>query len=298
MTLTTEDFVSHDTCPRLRTWGARYDFPRISIAAAMHRALRVGLLAGDPFRSKDAFVALAANPGLDVSGSVYEIAVHHAALMEIVTAYLLGDSGPWKPCGELTLAGYDFEPQSYLMADGRIRCVVLCSSWNPLREQEERNSWRTIADTCAMGRPMLINAVVIGQSRNGFRPSPWTQAYIHPENGIHRVKKREGKFTENWKRIYRENTDRHPEDWLTIMQNDDAFEGLVYSTSVDVPPRKKEFLADMERISREIAQGSEAMRRSGCFRYAPCGFSQLCNHDQLVTPQAANWQQKHELAVR
>lgn len=298
MMLTTEDFVAHDTCPRLRTWGEAFDFPRVNLSDAMHHSLRAGLLAGDPVYAKSEFINLASKPGLDISGNVYEVAVHHSALMEAVCSYLLGADGPWHPCGVVSSDGYDFDPQSYLLPDGRIRRVVLCSSWSALREHEERQSWRTVADICATGRPMLVNVIVIGQSRNGFRPSPWTQAYIHPENAVHRVKKKEGKFTENWKRVYRENTDHRPEAWLSLMQQDGAFDDLVYSMSVEIPERRGEFLGDMSRMAREIKDRKETPRRSGCFRFSPCGFSRLCNHTQLVTPITAGWERKPEMAVR
>jgi len=292
--MTTEDFVLHDECPRRRTWGSQFQFPRIPLPQALNDALRAGLLSGDPQRAKEHFMAAGASPGLDIDGhSVYDVAVHHANLLETVCAYLIGGDGPWKPVGAVSCDSFEFQPLSYLLPDGRLRRAVLCSSWGALREQEERNSWRTVADVYATGRPMLINAIVIGQSKSGFRPSPWTQGFLHPENRVMRVRKKEGRFTPNWKRIYREQTDKKTADWLKLMQEDEAFDDLVYSTTVDIQEgHRRAVLSDMSRIAKQIEGAATEPRRSACFRYAPCPFAKVCYYPQSITPREAGWEAK------
>lgn len=288
--ISTLNIVQHDQCPRLQTWSAGYELPRVSIAEALNTSLREGLLAGDAGRAYASFMAQASNPGLDVEGrNVYDVAQHHARLIEVVCFYLLGDLGAWKPCGAID----DFQPLSYQMEDERLRRVVLCSSWSTLREAEERNSWWTAADTAITNRPMLINAIVIGQSRNGFRLSPWTTGFVHPENGIMRIKKKEGRFTENWRKVYREATDYHPEEWLKVMQGDGAFEDVVHSLTV----APSAILHDLGRIRKEIAKGQTTMRRSHCFRQAVCPMAKLCYHPTLMTPALAGWEQKSQTAM-
>jgi hypothetical protein len=289
--VTTEDVANHDACERLCTWSREYFYPRVPLAQALHQSLRVGLISGDPCQAKNALLATAANPGLDIEAyNVFDLAMHHAALIETVCAYLTAE-GLWTPCGVVSCDGFEFEPLSYLLPDGRLRRVVLCSTWNVLREQEEKTSWWTVADTLATGRPMLLNVIVIGQARKGFRVSPWTTGYIHPENRILRVKKREGKFTDNWKRVYREQTDHKAEDWLTIMQQDQAFDDLVLSCNAE-PGR-----GDLGKIAREIfARGTE-MRRSACFRLAPCPMARVCHHTQEITPDEARWKRRDDMAV-
>jgi hypothetical protein len=290
--ISTLDLVRHDLCPRLQTW-SRFETPRISLAEALNHALRVGLTLGDPAMAHGAFMSRAADPGLDIEGgAVYDIAVHHAALIETICAYLLGD-GAWEPAkGDDT-----FTPLSYQMPDGRLRRIILCSTWNPLREAEERASWWTVADTAFTGRPMLINVIVIGSSRGGFRLSPWTTAYQHPENDILRIKRKEGRFSEGWKRLYREATDLRPLDWLTLMQQDDAFEGIVESFTVDSPTRRVEILADMARMAKEIEEGHEEMRRSACYRHAPCPMARLCHNPRPLEPEGAGWRLKNESSM-
>jgi hypothetical protein len=290
--LTTEDFAQHDACRRLRTWSSAYQLPRIPLAQAMHLSLRAGLLAGDATLARSTLMGFGAEPGLDIeSWQVYEIAVHHAALVEIVCSYLLC-TGEWKAAEPVSCAGGDFEPLSYILPDGRLRRVVLCSTWNKLREQEEAHSWWTQADVNATGRPMLLNVIVIGNSIKGFRPTPWTRAYVHPENRVTRVKKREGNFTEKWERLYRENTDKQPKEWLDLMAQDEAFEDLVYSLTVDVGEKRKSILGDMLRMANEMQDKSEHMTRAACFKLAPCPMVRLCHHAHTVTPQQAGWRSK------
>jgi len=286
--VTTEQIWLHDRCERLQTWTTQYQLPRIPLSQALHEALRQGLMVGTPQGAKAAFLKLAASPGLDAEGeSIYDIAVHHAAMLEVLTAYLATE-GPWETPGIVD----EFEPHSFLMPDGRLRRVVLASTWNTLREQEERNSWRTMADVCVTGRPMLVNALVIGQSSKGFRSSPWTRGYTHPANHTLRVKRAEGRFSDGWGKVYREATDYGPQGWLKVMQQDEAFDGLVYSFTVDVPARRKEILLDLKRMEGEIARKGTTMRRAACFHLAPCPFARVCHHPTCSNPQDAGWRER------
>jgi hypothetical protein len=53
------------------------------LAEALNHALRMGLTMGDPTMAHGAFMSRAAEPGLDIEGApVYDIAVHHATLIE------------------------------------------------------------------------------------------------------------------------------------------------------------------------------------------------------------------------
>lgn len=290
--MTSEQVQTHDECPRLQTWSAEYALPAVPLAKSLHDSLRAGLIAGRGSIARETLLQIAAEPGLDMqSPQMYDVAVHHAALMEVVTEYLAPE--PWIPAGAVD----GFQPDSFILPDGRLRRVVLCSAYSELRKREEINSWRTMADVCVTGRPMLLNFITIGQSKKGFRSSPWVQGYIHPENGLLRTQRiateKTGpnpKFTENWKKVYREQTDHKPKEWLTIMQKDQAFDGLVQYCTADVPVNRKEVLADLKRIEREIASESLEMRRSACFRFAPCVFAGVCHRG--LTPENAGFKRE------
>lgn len=288
--MNTSDFVNHDRCARFRTWSSRYELPRIPLSEALHLGLRAGLIEGDQAAAYAKFMTLAANPGLDIEGrDIYDIAVHHAQMLEVLTAYLTTD-GPWQPALPVSFAGGTFEPMSFQLPDGRLRRVVLCSTWNEMRGLEEKYSWWTMADVAATGRPMLVNVMVIGSSQGGYRRSPWTTGYLHPENGILRIRKKEGQFTDRWKKMYREQTDRTTLQWLSKMQQDEAFDGIVESFSVDPPDAS--VLKDMERIAAEIRQNGTEMRRSGCFQKVRCPMADLCHGSAYKTPSEALWREK------
>ena len=295
--MNSNDVCLHDECPRLQTWSAEYALPAVPIAKALHDSLRAGLIAGRGSVARETLLQIAAEPGLDMqSAQMYDVAVHHAAMMEVITEYLAPE--PWIPAGAVD----GFQPDSFILPDGRLRRVVLCSAYSELRKREEINSWRTMADVCVTGRPMLLNFITIGQSKKGFRASSWTQGYIHPENGLLRVQRiaseKTGpnpRFTDNWKKVYREQTDHKTKEWLTIMQKDKAFDGLVRNCTVEVPANRREVLAELCRIEREIALEGTEMRRSACFRFAPCVFASACHRG--LKPEMAGFKRKVGLSL-
>lgn len=292
--MTTEDVVAFDECSRKYVFGA-YQTPRISLATALNESLRVGLLAGSPSAAKDHLMQLAAEPGLAVSTTdIYGAAVHHSRLIEIIVHYLLNDGEKWHPCPAATVGAHTFQPMSYLMPDQRLRRVVLCSKWDEQRRLEETHGWRTLADTASTGRPMLINAIAIGSATKGFRPSAWTRAYEHPVARNLRVKSvTEGKdFNSNWRKIYREQSSKSCQDWLAIMQADNAFEGIVHSLTVDIPTNAVfEDLSERLTAMRNLT-GNGRMRRSACFRAASCVYAGCCYSAPPFTPADAGWDKK------
>lgn len=288
----TESIYLLDECSRRLAWNWA-EPPRTSLAAALNDALRVGLLSGSPESARDHLMERAANPGFNLSTtSLYDTAIHHAALIEVITAYLLGKDGPWKPADPTTLANHPYTPLSYQMPDGRLRRVILCSKWDDLRAKEEATSWRTVADICTLAQPMLLNAISIGSMAKGFRPSVWTKCWEHPVSRIQRVRPIVAeKFNDRWQTFYRERTNQSPANWLLMMQNDQAFEGVVNSLEVAIPPDAASTLRQMEKMAGEINQlGVDGeMRRSSCYKIIPCVFSPLCHSPERLTPISAMW---------
>ena len=105
--------------------------------------------------------------------------------------------------------------------------------------------------------------------RVGYRPSPWTQGYLHPQNNGLRVQRREGEFGEGWNKVYREQTSIPPLEWLRVMQSDGAFDGRVMSVVEDVPLNRGEVLRQLAQMATEIEQGSLRQSRSACYRFTP-----------------------------
>lgn len=291
--ITTEDIALHDECERKRLYSL-WQTPRISLAQALNDSLRIGLLKGDPLLARNHLMHLAAEPGLAVSTQdVYGCAVHHGALIEVITAYLLADEGPWKATPKVKIGDHDFRPLSFLRP-ACLRRVVLCSRWDMQRQLEETHSWRTIADSAALGLPMLINAIVIGSATKGLRPSVWTRGFQHPvakDLRIKSVAKNGENFNSNWRRVLRESSSKSPANWLKLMQSDNAFEEVVHSVSVNMPDyRVHEQLKEMMDQISTTTVGK--MRRSSCFRQSTCPMAILCHHPDSPTPAEAGWPKK------
>jgi len=289
--LNTEDFINQDICPRSQTYTARYEPLRISLNGALNQALHDALSVGAPTVASETLMSLAARPGIEIeSRSLYDSAIHHSRLVEVLSAYVLA-VGPLRVPAPLSMDWGEFQPRSILTSDERLRRVVLCDRWTPERELLERFSWRTAIDCAVTNRPMVITAIVIGRVQNGFRSSVWTTGHQHPATGEIRVQKREGKFVDSWREVYRENTVLKALDWLRIMQGDGAFEGRVFSVTQE-PVNQKEILAQVAAMAKEM--GSIRQTRSSCYRFRPCPFLPACS--QAKSPAQLGWVEKDSIA--
>ncbi len=291
MRLSSEDFASHDVCARRHAWEAQYEPLRVSVNYALNQAVHEALVTGDPTAASERILSLAARPGLDIeSSTLYDSVLHHSRLAEVLAAYLLS-AGKCSVPDPVQCDWGEYEFQSFLLPDGRLRRVVLCDRWSPEREQLERFAWRTAADCAVSGRAMLLNVLVIGGMRNGFRASPWTQCSIHPQSFEHRVQRRNGEsFGENWRVAYREQTSLKPLEWLRIMQADGAFEGRVFSVTQGVPANRAEVLEQIAQMAEEIKAGSLRQTRASCYRFKPCPFLPACF--AAKSPSQMGWAEK------
>lgn len=287
--MTTEDFVEHDRCPRFHAHNSRYAPFRVSFHFALNEALNIALAARDPILASERVLALAANPGIDAkSHNLYPSIVHHSRLAELLATYVLSvESSTHLP---IPTKWGTFTPQSFLLPDGRLRRIILTDRWTPEREQMERFSWRTVADTSITNRPMVITAILIGSLRDGFRPSQWTQGFLHPQNGNLRIAKRNGEFSESWKKVYREQSGLSTMEWLKIMQDDGAFDDSVFSVTEGVPPNRAEILAQMEQMAKEMTLPNPRQTRSACYRFTPCPFLPVCATSR--SPADLGWAEK------
>lgn len=293
MTLSTEDFTEHDRCPRFRTWNAQYAPFRVSFHYALNEALQAALTANDAVIAGDKMMSLAANPGIDLdSQNLHAAAIHHLKLAELLAAYVLS-VGKSQPLDPIETEWGTYQPRSFLMPDGRLRRIVMVDRWSKEREQLERFSWRTAADSAITNRPMLITALVIGSSRAGFRPSPWTVGYAHPANGAIRVQRREGSFGDSWRKLYREQTTLKSMEWLKIMQADGAFEDRVFSITEDVLSNRSEVLDQMAKMAHSMPSLDQT--RSACYRFTPCPFLGCCSTNQ--SPPQLGWTERAEIST-
>lgn len=272
------DYETFERCPRLYRWQKDYPGGRVKPLECLYVGLEAGLEGKDP---RNAVMTLAASPGIDIEGvETYSIAVHLAKLAEILTLYLLGKDKKWERNGQVWEAG------------GDIRRVVLVDRWSEQRKMEEIRSWRTVAEVCRHDRPMLLNMIVIGSTVDQRRVSPWTRGYAHPKNGGLRFKKKDGEsLGPGWETVWRERWPGDVNRWMGVMQRDRIFDDLVHTVRLSVPQRRDEYMADMERMEGEMRRlpANPPMRRSGCYRFSPCQFVNVCHLLEPKTPAECGW---------
>lgn len=289
MTFTTEDFAEYDRCPRFHQWNSLYQPLRISSHAALHEALTAAISGGDSILASERIMALAAAPGLDHKASnLYSSAVHHSKLAETLATYALSVDS--KPLGVIPMKWGDFQPESTLLSDGRLRRFVLADRWSPEREQIEKFNWRTAADCAVTNRPMVVTALMIAGIREGFRPCPWTQGFVHPKTGETRIQKRSGNFTDSWRKVYRENSGLSALEWLKIIQSDKSFPEIVFSFTAEVPKDREQILEQMAKMVEEMSAPIARQTRSACYRFTPCPFLQPCA--TATSPAQLGWTER------
>lgn len=227
----------------------------------LHAAVRSGLLSDrEDFgeAAGEAFIEMARERGLEgLKGhQVYPSAIHHACLADILVSATRkpGDS-PWVVPEPLI----DWKPSAMMDRDGsRLRQFLAVSYWNEDRQRSAIQSWSVIGEVCMYDMPMQLVVAVIGNMREGRRPSPWTRGYLHPSHKGLRFRRR-GKnaadgFNERWLHIWREDHDEITrETWIQRMAEDSILQEQMFVVDVEVPQT-----VDRDRIrSMAQRQGSE-----------------------------------------
>ena len=290
--MTAEDLELFDRCRRLSAWSRAYLPGRMSPLRALYDCLAHGLTSAEaPEKpAEERKLQNAASPGLDIEADDhYSIALHNSKLAGILTAYLRGNEGPWVRAK----AEGEWEPNCYEVGD-TLRRVVLIDHWSDARKMAEIRSWRTVAETSMLNKPMLLNFLSIGSTAEGRRVSPWARTLKHPRNGGMRFAKRGAKadgFTDSWIPVWREHHEGMTREWLGGMQADGVFDSLVHSIRVPVSPRREEFAADVLRIGCEIEALPEnpPMTRSACYGISPCKWVDVCHAQKASTPVDFGW---------
>jgi hypothetical protein len=171
--------------------------------------------------------------------------------------------------------------------------VVLVDRWSDDRKAQEMRSWRSIGEACALKSPIMLTAVTIGSSKDGRRISPWTRCYQHPRNRTYRFKRKTSQedFGATWKPIWREDSGFPTAEWLTRMQKDGCMADAVQTCSVPVPPRRGDYVREIQRIALDIERWQERvgetppMRLAGCYGWSPCIFLGVCHGAAAPVPE-------------
>lgn len=304
MILSAEILTTFETCPRRYIWTNRYKTNRVSVIGALYRALDAGLRSdkSPELAAENEFMSLAASPGLDVEGrNVYAIAMHHAKLAGIIAVSLRSAfKAPWSAFPDSEVVTPDtvrFPWRSGLLCaeNGIPRRVVLVDRWSDDRRMAELRGWRMIGELLTLRKPILLTAVTIGASRDGWRHSAWTRCYQHPKNHSYRFRRKNSSedFGKSWEPVWRENSGISTAEWLTQMQNDDCMGELIQT--VEIPPmaRRDDYISSIRRMVTEMERWQERqgetppMRLAGCSPIggSPCPFIQVCHGKAAPIPE-------------
>lgn len=285
--MTSADLLQlYDRDPRAAYYALRWQRDKIHPTEALRLCVNEGLM--DPEDQDhgqlagDTMMQLARDRGLDVDGSRYHAALHHAALADMIVT-VLRSGGVWARPEDRMAFGINWQSGCFVDPSGvRLHRILLADRWSPDREKAERHSWRTIGEICAYGLPMTITVVLIGQRRDGRHSSPWSKGFLHPISRALRIRKRSGeKFDGNWKPIWREEHNHISRDkWLDAMKADRVMTDLVFDVKQEVPC--PEAVSKIGRLSANKLQRLSDMQEppepnpSQCWGVSPCQFVDAC----------------------
>jgi hypothetical protein len=183
----------------------------------------------------DSLMTIATERYLDLpSTDQYGTAMHYASLADLIV-FVLRTGEAWQRPQDQKVGKDTWESSAWLEPSGtRLKRVVIVDRWSEDRKLAEMHSWKTAGECAVYGLPMKLIVVVIGQSRDGRRSSPWSKAWVHPVNDVLRMRKRSGKgFDGNWKPIFREDANASRELWLDTMTSDGILGDCLFEEDVE-----------------------------------------------------------------
>lgn len=237
---------AYELCQRRGFWSRSWTKHRMTSMEMLLASVRAGLT--ESVRSDFGEVAgehlmsLAENRGLDnVQGChVYDCAIHHAALADIVvTAIRKPQESPWEPAGGIE--GQAWSSSAYLEPSGEaLRGILLVSSWSEERRNSAVRTWSTLGEVCQFGLPMRLAVAVVGSMISGRRRSPFSKGLLHPINRSLRFQRRSkgwtNGFRETWQPIWREDhAEIERQAWLQAMLEDEVLQEHLFVVDIAVP---------------------------------------------------------------
>jgi len=279
-----ETLLNLDRCARLGFWGQSWEAPAIHPNEVLRRAVDAGLLTeeSDPGQlAGDTVMTLASERTLDVEGSQYQCALHHAALADIIVTALRGNGERWARPTDLVTKGLTWVSSAFLAPSGvRLRRVLLADRWSNERFQSEVHSWKGLGEVAAYGMPLTMTVVLIGQRRDGRHHTPFSKGWAHPRSRTLRIRKRAGEFKENWHEVWRETSDFNRDHWLDQMRQDYVLNDVLFEKEISVPDQavlsKVAHLAEKKLRALQQTQETPDPNPSVCFWPVPCQFRKCC----------------------
>lgn len=264
----------YERCARRGFWSRSWQRHRLTSMEMLHSAVRSGLT--ESVRSDFGEVAgehlmsLAENRGLDnVQGChVYDCAIHHAALADIVvTGIRKPQESPWEPATpDTTPDTTPWVSGAYLDPSGAaLRGILMVSSWSEERRNSAVRTWSTLGEVCQFGLPMRLAVAVVGSMISGRRRSPFSKGLLHPINRSLRFQRRSkgwtNGFRETWQPIWREDhAEIERQAWLQAMLEDEVLQDHLFVVDVAVPGEvERSRIRDMAARNLESLAGLKAL---------------------------------------
>ena len=272
MILNSQLFDTWDRCPKRFSYEATHEPRSISPIGLLYAAVEASLVAADPQQgAKDAIANLTSR--LDVNaGDLSPIsAVRHVECMaEVIGLSLRGKLSRATKPDLISLGGHQWQSNLF-ECRGELHRIVLTSYMDDDSLRSFAHAWQTVGELAAMERPLTLTVVIIGAQRAGRRHTPWAKGFLHPiqRNLRFAPRKKDSGFTENWKTVWREQSEITAETWLDQMRNDSMLDELIVSRKINYngeDERMKTAKWDMVAIAAQMQNPDTGapMRRSSC----------------------------------
>lgn len=285
-----------ESCPRRGYWTRNWEARKLHPTEILRRSIAEALTDTDyPDKGKYAgelVMGYAGDRGLDiVSTHKYDIAVHFAALADILTTFLASRGDYSRP---KTVKGQNLTWEPYCLQRGEeLVRIILVDHLGEERQMSEGRSWFTLGEMAAYKMPLTMEIFLLGASSGNKRHSAWSKGLLHPRNRALRFKKQTQKvagFKESWVPVWREDYAEIGRDaWLKAMEADGVIADVyrrVHVSRLD-DERIAEIRGIIERKTERLYQIGEVPdpNYSACDWPRPCPFRQCCFAEKMTSPE-------------
>ena len=292
--ITPQTFDTYDRCERRFAYELTHESRGISALGLLYAAVEGSLVAADPVQgAKDAILNLTQRFDVNAGDLSPISAVRHVESMaEVIALALRAKLGRGSRLDPVPLLSHHWQSNLFEFR-GELHRIVLVSHMDDDTLRSFAHSWGTIGELAALERPLTLTVVIIGAQRGGRRHSNWAKGFQHPiqRNLRFAPRKKDSGFTENWKTVWREQSNYSAETWLEQMRNDEVLTDLIVSRKIQYngeDERMKTAKRDMLTIADQMvhARTDSPMRRSSCDELGKgaCPWQNVCYSPTPVTP--------------
>jgi hypothetical protein len=289
MILSAQLLDTYDRCPRRFAYERTHEPRTISLLGLLYAGVEGHLLG-----NADAITELTQR--LDVNaGDLSPIsAVRHVQCMaEVIGLALRAKLGAASRPEPTPLCGHEWHTGLF-EARSELHRIILTSHIDDDSLRSFAHSWQTIGELAALERSITLTVVIIGAQRGGRRHSPWAKGYEHPiqRNLRFAPRNKDKGFTDNWKTVWREQSDYKAETWLDKLKLDNMLPEMIMSRKIQYRGSDARMLQARREVllladQMQDSHPDSPMRRSSCDEIGrgPCPFQPVCYSSVSVSPK-------------